>query len=141
MIMQVIQRVVDRARRSVGAPMLKAGDRVFMDRLFWAKYRFRGMRATYYHDLAKRILHMPGEPVSNHFAKDAARRAGEPVGVLAAHWLARSEGIDGQMQRSRLTEIFRGTVPDEDIPILAVSEEEAISERAGDPRAQSHRAR
>ncbi|MCY0852973.1 pilus assembly protein TadE [Cupriavidus sp. D39] len=123
MIMQVIQRVVDRARRSVGAPMLKAGDRVFMDRLFWAKYRFRGMRATYYHDLAKRILHMPGEPVSNHFAKDAARRAGEPVGVLAAHWLARSEGIDGQMQRSRLTEIFRGTVPDEDIPILAVSEE------------------
>lgn len=123
MMQNLIKRVATVFSRKVGTPALRAGDRVFADKLFWAKYRFRGMRATYYHDLAKRIQHMPGEPVSNHFAKDAVRRAGEPLGILAAHWLSRSEGIDGQMQRSRLTEIFRGTVPDEDIPILAVAED------------------
>ncbi|MFC4524761.1 pilus assembly protein TadE [Cupriavidus pinatubonensis] len=123
MMQNLIKRVTTVFSRKVKAPALRAGDRVFTDKLFWAKYRFRGMRATYYHDLAKRIQHMPGEPVSNHFAKDAARRAGEPLGILAAYWLSRSEGIDGQMQRSRLTEIFRGTVPDEDIPILAVAED------------------
>ncbi|CAG9183568.1 type II secretion system F family protein [Cupriavidus pinatubonensis] len=123
MMQNLIKRFVGVFSRKIGTPALRAGDRAFADKLFWAKYRFRGTRATYYYDLAKRIQHMPGEPVSNHFAKDAARRAGEPLGILAAHWLSRSEGIDGQMQRSRLTEIFRGTVPDEDIPILAVAED------------------
>ncbi|RWA56016.1 hypothetical protein AU476_05515 [Cupriavidus sp. UYMSc13B] len=123
MMQDLIKGFVGVFSRRVGPPALRAGDRVFADKLFWAKYRFRWMRATYYYDLAKRIQHMPGEPIANHFAKDAARRAGEPLGILAAHWLSRSEGIDGQMQRSRLTEIFRGTVPDEDIPILAVAED------------------
>ncbi|KAI3602976.1 Toxin co-regulated pilus biosynthesis protein E, anchors TcpT to membrane (plasmid) [Cupriavidus necator H850] len=118
-----MQRLSGVLARSIGGRVLRAGDRAFADKLFWAKYRFRDLRSNYYYDLAMRIEHMPGEPISNHFAKDAARRAGEPIGMLAAHWLARYEGVDGQMQHSRLTEVFRGTVPEEDIPILAVSEE------------------
>ncbi|MCY0853399.1 hypothetical protein [Cupriavidus sp. D39] len=62
MFNKLAQWLVGLAQRKVGGSMLKAGDQVFMDRLFWAKYRFRSMRATYYGDLAKRILHMPGSP-------------------------------------------------------------------------------
>ncbi|WP_156174006.1 pilus assembly protein TadE [Cupriavidus basilensis] len=107
----------------VGRRVVSAGDRMFSDKLFWAKLRFRSERAQYYFDLAKRIDATPGEPISNHFAKDATRRAGEPLGRLAAHWLARWEGLHGEAQQVRLSEIFRGTVPDEDIPILAVAEQ------------------
>ncbi|WP_066733025.1 pilus assembly protein TadE [Cupriavidus sp. D384] len=95
----------------------------FPDKLWFAKLEFSPKRADYYYDLAMRIEKMPGEPISNHFAKDAARRAGEPLGLLASLWLARYEGLDGQTQESRLAEIFRGTVPDEDLAILAVAEQ------------------
>lgn len=121
---RTVQFLKQMARRMLRVSSRLGGGRaIFEDKLFWAKYRFRSERATYYHDLAQRIEHMPGEPLSNHFAKDAARRAGEPIGMLAAHWLARWEGADGEIQRSRLTDIFRGTVPNEDLPILAVAEE------------------
>lgn len=119
----LFSRLYTKVIAGIVEPALRGADRVFSDRLFWAKLRFRSQRANYYSDLAKRIASMPGEPISNFFAKDAARRAGEPIGILAAHWVARSEGVDGQMQQSRLTDIFRGAVPDEDIPVLAVSEE------------------
>nr|WP_202127021.1 pilus assembly protein TadE [Cupriavidus sp. SW-Y-13] len=118
-----MQRFGQIVQGKVVGPGLRAGDRVFADRLFWAKFRFRAERGTYYSALAKRIAAMPGEPISNFFAKDAARRAGEPLGKLSAHWLARFEGLDGEKQQSTVTEIFRGTVPDEDIPILAVAEQ------------------
>ncbi|QET04063.1 pilus assembly protein TadE (plasmid) [Cupriavidus pauculus] len=95
----------------------------FPDKLWWAKLEFSAKRADYYYDLAMRIEKMPGEAIANHFAKDAARRAGEPLGLLASLWLARYEGLDGQMQESRLAEILRGTVPDEDLAIIAVAEQ------------------
>lgn len=118
-----MQRLGQFVQGKVVGPSLRTGDRVFADRLFWAKFRFRAERGTYYSALAKRIAAMPGEPISNFFAKDAARRDGEPLGKLSAHWLARFEGLDGEKQQSTVTEIFRGTVPDEDIPILAVAEQ------------------
>ncbi|MEN7527673.1 MULTISPECIES: pilus assembly protein TadE [unclassified Cupriavidus] len=122
-MLKSMQRFGQIVQGKVVGPGLRAGDRVFADRLFWAKFRFRAERGTYYSALAKRIAAMPGEPISNFFAKDAARRAGEPLGKLSAHWLARFEGLDGEKQQSTVTEIFRGTVPDEDIPILAVAEQ------------------
>lgn len=122
-MLKFMQRLGQIVQGKVVGPGLRAGDRVFADRLFWAKFRFRAERGTYYSALAKRIAAMPGEPISNFFAKDAARRAGEPLGKLSAHWLARFEGLDGEKQQSTVTEIFRGTVPDEDIPILAVAEQ------------------
>lgn len=122
-MLKFMSRLGELVQARIVRPGLKSGDRVFADRLFWAKFRFRGERGTYYSALAKRIAAMPGEPISNFFAKDAARRAGEPLGRLSAHWLARFEGMDGEKQQSTLTEVFRGTIPDEDIPILAVAEE------------------
>lgn len=122
-MLKFMQRLGQFVQGKVVAPSLRTGDRVFADRLFWAKFRFRAERGTYYSALAKRIAAMPGEPISNFFAKDAARRDGEPLGKLSAHWLARFEGLDGEKQQSTVTEIFRGTVPDEDIPILAVAEQ------------------
>ena len=122
-MIKLMHRLGDFVQRRIFGPGLRTGDRVFADRLFWAKFRFRAERGTYYSALAKRIAAMPGEPISNFFAKDAARRAGEPLGRLSAHWLARFEGFDGEKQQSTVTEIFRGTVPDEDIPILAVAEQ------------------
>ncbi|WP_092140563.1 pilus assembly protein TadE [Cupriavidus sp. YR651] len=118
-----MERVGVFVQNRILGPGLRTGDRMFADRLFWAKFRFRGERGAYYSALAKRIAAMPGEPISNFFAKDAARRAGEPLGRLSAHWLARFEGLDGEKQQSTVTEILRGTVPDEDIPILAVAEQ------------------
>lgn len=123
MVRNLMNRLGEIVHAKLLRPGLRAGDRVFADRLFWAKFRFRSERGTYYSALAKRIAAMPGEPISNFFAKDAARRAGEPLGRLSAHWLARFEGLDGEKQQSTVTEIFRGTVPHEDIPILAVAEE------------------
>nr|WP_315597962.1 pilus assembly protein TadE [uncultured Cupriavidus sp.] len=122
-MLKFMQRLGQFVQGKVVGPSLRTGDRVFADRLFWAKFRFRAERGTYYSALAKRIAAMPGEPISNFFAKDAARRDGEPLGKLSAHWLARFEGLDGEKQQSTVTEIFRGTVPDEDIPILAVAEQ------------------
>ncbi|EKZ97090.1 MAG: pilus assembly protein TadE [Cupriavidus sp.] len=108
---------------STGAARLHASVGRFPDKLWRARFEFGAKRADYYYDLAMRIEKMPGEPISNHFAKDAARRAGEPLGILAALWLARTEGLDGETQESRLAEILRGTVPDEDLAILAVAEQ------------------
>jgi len=114
----------------------------FPDKLWRAKFEFASKRADYYYDLAMRIEKMPGEPISNHFAKDAARRVGEPVGVLAALWLARYEGLDGQVQEAQLAEVLRGTVPDEDLAIIAVAEQggdvkQGLSKLAENLRAMS----
>ncbi|GJG97750.1 pilus assembly protein TadE [Cupriavidus pauculus] len=95
----------------------------FPDRLWRARTEFASTRTDYYYDLAMRIEKLPGEPISTHFAKDAARRPGQPLGILSALWLARSEGAEGEIQASRLAEVLQGTVPEEDLAILAVAEQ------------------
>jgi len=123
----MMQRLKKLLGRSRGSSVATAHTRVsvgrFPDKLWQARFEFAAKRADYYYDLAMRIENMPGEPISNHFAKDAARRACKPLGILAALWLARSEGLDGEMQEARLADILRGTVPDEDLAIIAVAEQ------------------
>jgi type II secretory pathway component PulF len=95
----------------------------FTDPLFWDKRAFRKERATFYFDLAENMQAEPGTRITTFLTRYAERYPKEPVGKLAAHWLSafREEGS--------FSEAIRGTVPDDDIGAIS------ISEKAGDLKA------
>ena len=95
----------------------------FTDPLYWAKNAFKKERATFYNDLAESMQAEPGTRITMFLSRYAERYPREPVGKLSAHWLNvfRTEGS--------FAEAVRGTVPDDDIGTIA------ISEKAGDLKA------
>ncbi|MEW6342965.1 MAG: type II secretory pathway component PulF-like protein [Pseudomonadota bacterium] len=95
----------------------------FTDPLFWDKRAFRKERATFYLDLAENMQAEPGTRITTFLNRYAERYPKAPVGKIAAHWLSafREEGS--------FVEAIRGTVPDDDIGAIA------ISEKAGDLKA------
>lgn len=92
----------------------------FDDGLFFAKLAFRSKRAAFYNDLAESMENEPGTRITKFIERYADRYPKEAVGKLAAHWLR------GYQELGSFAEAIRGTVPDEDIGVLA------IAEKAGD---------
>lgn len=87
---------------------------------FVTRFDFAQERAQFYLDLCQSMRAMPGVPIANFLANTAQRYPRRAVGRIAACWLARLP------ETGTLTEAMRGTVPREDITVLAVAE------RAGD---------
>lgn len=85
-----------------------------------ATWDFKSNRGAFYLDLAKAMTAMPGEPITKFLSRYGERYEKESVGILARHWLSRFNHV------GTFTEAVRGTIPDEDLTVLAVSE------RAGD---------
>ena len=97
-----------------------------------ASRKFKRERAEYYLHMANLMTAMPDRPTTEFFRKDIERYKNEPRGVLSAYWLSRAEGTNGESQVAFLSEIYAGTVPQEDIAVLA------IAERAGDAKQGMH---
>lgn len=94
-----------------------------------ATAKFKKSRAAYYTNLAALMDTMKDRSYTEFFNTDIERYKNEPRGVLSAYWLSRSEGTNGETQVAFLSEIYAGTVPQEDIAVIA------IAERAGDVKA------
>ncbi|WP_206955991.1 type II secretion system F family protein [Trinickia acidisoli] len=92
----------------------------FTDPLYWAKRAFRSERATFYNDLAENMEAEPGTRITTFLSRYAERYPKEPIGKLSAHWL------NAFREEGSFSEAVRGTVPDDDIGPIA------ISERAGE---------
>lgn len=90
--------------------------------LKFAIWQFKSSRGAFYQDLAKGMKASPGQSITNFLERSKDRYANEPLGILCRHWLIRFDHV------GTFTESIRGTVPDEDLTVLAASE------RAGDLR-------
>ena len=82
-----------------------------------ASWDFKSKRGNFYLDLAKAMKATPGEPITKFLSRYGERYEKEAVGILARHWLGRFNHV------GTFTEAVRGTIPDEDLTILAVSEQ------------------
>ncbi|MDO8728630.1 MAG: hypothetical protein Q7K26_01915 [bacterium] len=82
-----------------------------------AAWEFKSLRGTFYLDLAKAMKASPGEPITKFLNRYGERYEKEPIGILARHWLSRFNHV------GTFTESVRGTIPDEDLTVLAVSEQ------------------
>lgn len=90
------------------------------NRLGWklknAAAGFKRTRATFYLDLASSMEASRSESVTKLLSKYATRYKNEAIGLLARHWLERFQDT------GTFAESIRGTVPQEDLAILAASE-------------------
>jgi type II secretory pathway component PulF len=93
------------------------------DPLSRAKSAFKKDRANFYKDLAESMKAEPSTRITTFLTRYAERYPKEPVGKLAAHWL------NAYREEGSFAEAIRGTVPDDDIGAIA------ISEKAGDLKA------
>jgi type II secretory pathway component PulF len=93
------------------------------DPLHRQKRAFKKERATFYNDLAESMQAEPGTRITTFITRYAERYPKEPVGKLAGHWL------NAFREEGSFAEAVRGTVPDDDIGTIA------ISEKAGDLKA------
>lgn len=85
---------------------------------FWnAKYAFNGKRHVFYRDLGKYMQSVGGtRKITDILQLYAERHAGKSIGILCQHWLERFPHV------GTFTAALRGTVPDEDLAVIAVSE-------------------
>lgn len=90
--------------------------------LGFAIWQFKSTRGEFYLDLAKGMKASPGQAITKFLERAKDRYATEPLGILCRHWLIRFDHV------GTFTESVRGTVPEEDLTVLAASE------RAGDLR-------
>jgi len=77
---------------------------------------FKKTRATFYLDLASTMEASRSEAVTKLLSKYATRYKNETIGVLSRHWLERIQ------HTGTFAESIRGTVPKEDLAVLAASE-------------------
>ncbi|CAJ0807009.1 hypothetical protein [Ralstonia thomasii] len=87
---------------------------------FATKFEFGSERGQFYLDLCENMRAMPGVPITKFLSNYAKRYPNRAVGKMALYWLHRFT------ETGTLTASLRGTVPDEDLTVLAVFE------RAGD---------
>jgi type II secretory pathway component PulF len=87
-----------------------------------AAFDFRSKRGNFYSDLASVMDTSPGESVTKILAKYADRYKNQSIGILCRYWHDRFHEV------GTFSESVRGTIPVEDLAILAASE------RAGDLR-------
>lgn len=81
-----------------------------------AAFDFKSKRGNFYLDLASVMEAMPGESITRILAKYADRYKTKSIGILCRHWQNRFHDV------GRFSEAVRGTVPVEDLAILAASE-------------------
>jgi type II secretory pathway component PulF len=87
-------------------------------RRFWDAFNFRDQRADYYMDLYERMQLERGTNIGDFLRRDIQRYGKKnEVGRLSEHWLERMGYV------GRFAEALRGTVPEQDIAILAVAEQ------------------
>ncbi|MGT2460230.1 hypothetical protein ACU4GI_46960 (plasmid) [Cupriavidus basilensis] len=99
-------------RRSSGAGPLARSTSVG----FSTKHEFSGERGDFYVDLAQSMRAMPGVPITQFLENYAKRYNKRAIGKMAQYWLTRFS------ETGTFTESIRGTVPNEDLTLLAVSE-------------------
>jgi hypothetical protein len=87
-------------------------------RRFWDAFNFRDQRADYYMDLFERMQHERGTNIGEFLRRDIQRYGKtSELGRLSEYWLERMGYV------GRFAEALRGTVPDQDVAILAVAEQ------------------
>lgn len=84
--------------------------------LKFAKWQFKSQRGEFYQDLAKGMKASPGQSITTFLERYRDRYVNEPVGILCRHWLIQFDHV------GTFTESARGTIPEEDLTVLAVSE-------------------
>lgn len=90
-----------------------AGDNLTLK---FAKWQFKALRGDFYQDLAKGMKASPGQSITTFLERYRDRYVKEPVGILCRHWLLQFDHV------GTFTESARGTIPEEDLTVLAVSE-------------------
>jgi type II secretory pathway component PulF len=88
-----------------------------------AAWQFKSLRADFYLDLAASMKANPGQPLTQMLANQGSRYKKEPAGVLCRYWLEQME------HTGTFASAVEGTVPNEDMTVLY------ISEASGDLRA------
>lgn len=83
---------------------------------FATKFEFGSERGQFYLDLCENMRAMPGVPITKFLSNYAKRYPNRAVGKMALYWLHRFT------ETGTLTASLRGTVPDEDLTVLAVFE-------------------
>lgn len=81
-----------------------------------AAFDFKSKRGNFYLDLASVMEAMPGESITKILAKYADRYKTKSVGILCRHWHDKFHEV------GTFSEAVRGTIPVEDLAILAASE-------------------
>ena len=98
-------------RKSSSAPVAKVHSVGFT-----TKHEFSSERGEFYVDLAQSMRAMRGVPITQFLENYAKRYQKRAIGKMAQYWLTRFA------ETGTFTESIRGTVPDEDLTLLAVSE-------------------
>jgi hypothetical protein len=96
------------------------GMKHYLDQLlFWnACYAFKGKRAVFYRDLGNYIQAVDGaKTITEILAIYAKRHAGKSIGILCEFWLRRFPDV------GTFTGAITGTVPEQDLAVIAVSEQ------------------
>jgi len=83
---------------------------------FTSKHEFSSERGEFYVDLAQSMRAMRGVPITQFLENYAKRYQKRAIGKMAQYWLTRFS------ETGTFTESIRGTVPNEDLTLLAVSE-------------------
>ncbi len=82
-----------------------------------ARMEFSDKRVTFYRDLANYMQAARNVKLTTILANYAERYEGKPIGIMCAHWLSRIPHV------GTFTEAVRGTIPDDDLAVIAVSED------------------
>ena len=82
-----------------------------------ACFAFRKNRGEFYLDLASSMQAAPGVNIIKLLERYAVRYAEEPVGVLCSNW------VENMHHTGSFHAAIRGSIPDEDIALIAASEE------------------
>ncbi|MFJ1260428.1 hypothetical protein [Cupriavidus sp. CuC1] len=83
---------------------------------FATRHEFSSERGEFYIDLAQSMQAMRGVPITQFLENYATRHQKRAIGKMAQYWLTRFSDT------GTFTESIRGTVPKEDLTLLAVSE-------------------
>ncbi len=81
-----------------------------------AAFEFKSQRGRFYLDVANVMASSKGVAVTKILQTYADRYAKEAAGILARHWLERMQEV------GTFSEALRGTIPQEDLAVLAASE-------------------
>lgn len=81
-----------------------------------AVWQFKKLRGEFYLDLAQSMKSAPGVKITQFLERYAQRYKKDPTGIICAHWLKTI------VHTGRFTDAAKGTVPQQDIALLAAAE-------------------